>query len=142
VRRALPLTERIANSSWDEFFNDREADHVEPDVRDELRSVRTQVAQGLPVTQRWTIEENHGKVSAGSRDAVSYLWEMRRGDETRDIQVYISRTAMASSNEHLPKGVAQAKETVGRSVVASLLGVDDPPREVSVTTAGISMTMP
>jgi hypothetical protein len=142
VRRALPLTARIASSDWDAFFNDQEADDVEPDVRDELRSVRTQVAQGLPVTPRWTIEESHGEVSAHGRDAVSYRWEIRRGDETRDVQVYISRTAMASSNEHLPQEVAQAKETEGRSVVASLLGVDDPPREISVTTAGISMTMP
>jgi hypothetical protein len=49
---------------------------------------------------------------------------------------------MASSNQHLPQEVAQAKETEGRSVVATLLGVDDPPRQVSVATAGISMTMP
>jgi len=93
-------------------------------------------------TPRWTIDENHGKVSAGNRDAESFLWKIRRGDETRDVQVYISRPAMASSNEHLLQEVAQAKETEGRSVVAALLGVDDPPREVSVTTAGVSMTMP
>ena len=136
VRAALPLTEQIANSDWNDFFNDREADDVEPDVRDELRSVRTQVAQGLPVTPRWTIDENLGKVSAGMRDSVSYLWQVRRGEQTELVQVYISGTAMASADEHLPKEVAQAKITEGRSVVASLLGVDDLPREVSVTTAG------
>jgi hypothetical protein len=94
------------------------------------------------VTQRWTIAENLGKVSAGNRDADSYLWEIRRGDQTEQVQVFISRTAMASSNDHLPQEVAQAKESEGRSVVATILGVDDPPHQVSVTTARISMTMP
>jgi hypothetical protein len=49
---------------------------------------------------------------------------------------------MASANEHLPPEVARAKETNGRSVVASLLGLDEPPEEPSVTTAGISHTLP
>ncbi len=142
VRAGLSLTQRLASSAWGEFFDGREADDTERDVSAELRAVRTQVAQGLPVTQRWTIFENHGKVRSGDRDADAFLWEIRRGDETRDVQIYISRTAMASSNEGLPWEVAQAKLTDGQSVVATLLGVDDPPREVSVTTAGISMTMP
>lgn len=141
-RVGLSLTERVASASWDEFFTDREAADVERDVRDELRSVRTQVAQGLPVTQRWTIDENLGPVSPGDRDSVAFLWQIRRNEQTEHVRVFISRTAMASSNEHLPHEVAQAKESEGRSVVTSLLGVDEPPRQVSVTTAGISVTMP
>ncbi len=142
VRAGLPLTERIASAEWDGFFGEQEADDIEPDVRDELRSVRTQVAQGLPITQRWTIHENLGEVNAANRDAVSYLWRIRRGDQVEPIQIFISRTAMVSANEHLPQEVAQAKATEGRSVVATLLGLDNPPGQVSVTTAGISMTMP
>ena len=72
------------------------------------------------------------------RDAVAHLWRITRGDDARPVQVYISRTAIASANEHLPKEVAQAKATNGRSVVATLLALDDPPDEVFVTTAGIS----
>jgi len=131
-----------SHAGWDEFFAAGEPGDVEHDLRDELRSVRTQVAQGLPVTQRWTIDEYLGEVGAGDRDAFSFLWQIRRDETTERIQVFISRTAFSSSNEHLPREVAEAKETNGRSVVATLLAIDDPPRQVSVTTAGISLTMP
>jgi TIR domain len=143
VRAALSLVERLSESQWEEFFGytDLLAER-ERDVRDELRSVRTQVAQGLPVTRRWTIEADLGKVSAGRRDAVSYLWQIKRGEETRLVQVFISSTAIASENEFLPHEVAQAKETNGRSVVVTLLTLDDPPEQPSVTTAGISDTLP
>jgi hypothetical protein len=56
--------------------------------------------------------------------------------------VFISRTALASENETLPYEVAQAKDTNGRSVVATLLAMDDPPGQLSITTAGISHTLP
>ena len=49
---------------------------------------------------------------------------------------------MASDNAGLPQEVAQAKDTNGRSVVATLVSVDDPPEEVMVSTAGISLTLP
>jgi hypothetical protein len=45
-------------------------------------------------------------------------------------------------NDHLPSDVARAKETNGRSVVATLLALDDPPSQVMATTAGISLTLP
>jgi hypothetical protein len=141
VQVGLPLVNRLANSGWDEFFAETEPDAVEPDIREELRSVRTQLAQGLPVTKRWVIDGERGTVDV-RRDAVAYLWQVRRGDKTRPILVYISRTAVASADEHLPREVAQAKATNGRSVVVTLLALDDPPEEVSVTTAGISQTMP
>jgi hypothetical protein len=38
--------------------------------------------------------------------------------------------------------VAQAKETNGRSIVVTLLALEDPPEQVSVTTAGISDALP
>jgi hypothetical protein len=49
---------------------------------------------------------------------------------------------MASSNEHLPEEVAAAKNTRGRSVLSQVVGLDDPPTQVSVTTAGIRFGLP
>jgi TIR domain len=141
-RAALPLVEEVAAARWEDYFQGTELADAERDLMDEVRSVRTKVAQGLPVRPRWRIVADLGPMSAGRRDAVSHLWEIRRGDEMRRIQVYISGTAMAASNEHLPPEVARAKETNGQSVVTSLLGLDEPPEEPSVTTAGISHTLP
>jgi hypothetical protein len=44
---------------------------------------------------------------------------------------------LASANDTLPSDVVSAKETNGRSVVTSLLSLDEPPAEVMVSTAGI-----
>ena len=124
---------------WDTYFAERDVEVTERDIREELLSVRTQVARGLPVTRRWTIRRDLGAGPLQRRShAASYLWELGRGEETRIIEVVISNTAIASENEYLPKEVAQAKETTGRSVVVSLLGLEDPPEEVVVSTAGVS----
>jgi hypothetical protein len=136
----LPLVVRLANER-DQFLQPPEPDAVEPDIREELRSVRTQLAQGLPVPRRWVIDDYRGTVDV-PRDAVAHMWQVSRGDETRPILVYISRTAMASADEHLPREVVRAKTTKGRSVVVTLLALDDPPGDVMVTTAGISLTLP
>lgn len=138
VRLALPLVERLASGDWrnDEFFATHDSFlNAERDIEDELRSVRTQVAQGLPVTRRWSIDVEMGKVPV-RRDAVAYLWGIARGAETARILVMITRTALASDNEALPSEVVAAKETNGRSVVTSLLSLDAPPAEVMVSTAG------
>jgi hypothetical protein len=142
IRVGLPLVTQLAEADWDTFFGVTERADAERDIREELRSVRTQVAQGLPVTRRWTIVADSGEKMPVRRDAVSYLWPIRRGDEDRQIQVFISRTALISDDEHLPREVVQAKATDGRSVVVTLLALDDPPEEVSVTTAGVSLTLP
>ncbi len=141
IRVGLPLVGQLANADGVEFFHVAVSDDVERDIREEIRSVRNQVAHGLTVTRRWTVVADLGKGNAGNRDAVLYLWQIGRGDETRNLQVFISGPAMASRNEELPRAVAQAKATNGRSVVASLLALDDPP-QVMVTTAGISLTLP
>jgi hypothetical protein len=139
---ALPLVEQFANADWDGFFGVIESADAERDLRDELRSVRTRVAQGLPVMRRWLVVADHGQVSAGSRDAVAYLWGIQRGEETRRITVYVSGTALDSADEGLPPEVVAAKNTNGRSVLSGLVGLDDPPRQVMATTAGISLTLP
>ena len=138
VRAGLPLVGELALGDWDTYFAERDVEVTERDIREELLSVRTQVALGLPVTRRWTIRRDLGAGPPQRRDAASYLWELGRGEETRIIEVVISNTAIASENEYLPKEVAQAKETTGRSVVVSLLGLEDPPEEVVVSTAGVS----
>ncbi len=142
VRGALPLVERLATSRGDEFFADADdVDDLEREIREELLAVRTRVAQGLPVKRRWLVTTDHGQVSAGRRHAVAYLWGIQRGDETRLVTVYISGTAMAFDQGPPPEVVA-AKNTRGRSVLSSLVGLDDPPSEVMATTAGISLTLP
>jgi hypothetical protein len=141
VRAGLPLVQQIASSDWQSFFGVTEVAPAERDVREELRSVRTQVAQGLPVTRRWAVESCLGQGDAGRRDAVVYLWRIRRGEEVRTIQVFISGTALSTENEYLPSEVASAKDTEGRTAVATLAALDDPPSQVMVTTAGISLTL-
>jgi hypothetical protein len=50
--------------------------------------------------------------------------------------------AVADEHEHLLREVVQAKATNARSVVISLIALDEPPQEVTVTTAGVSLSMP
>lgn len=142
VRAALPLVSHLAEADWNEYFRIVEPQEAEPDLRDELHSVRTQVAQGLRVARRWIIVQDFGEISAGSRDAAAYLWGIARGDETRRITVFISGTALASADGGLPQEVVAAKHTRGRSVVATLVALHDPPAQVMVTTAGISRSLP
>jgi len=49
---------------------------------------------------------------------------------------------MESADEGLPQEGVAAKSTHGRSVLSTLVSLDDPPRQVMVTTAGISLTLP
>ena len=142
VRDALPLVQHLTEATWSDYFRPTEPQVAEPDIREELRAARTQVAEGLPVARRWVIDGDYGQVSAGNRDAISFLWQIRRGAETRRIQVFVTGSAVESANEHLPREVAQAKETNGRSVVSNLLSIDGPPTQVMVSTAGVSLTMP
>jgi hypothetical protein len=143
VRAAIPLVEQLANAPLEEFFT--EADDVaEPEraIREELTAVRTRVAQGLPVVGRWLVVEDLGQVNAGRRDATAYGWRIQRGEETRVIEVFISGTLMACALEGLDADVAAARTTRGRSVLGTLVGLDDPPSQISVTTAGISDRLP
>lgn len=141
IRVALPLVELIATAKWDEFFSSVEIEVAEKDVREELESVRAQVAQGLPVPRRWIIDGGlrNSVTRPDGRDGDLFVWQIRRGDEIRKICVFVSGTAMAVANDHLPREVVTAKETEGRSVVAMLASLEDPPKEVMVSTAGVSL---
>lgn len=142
VRGALPLVAHLASSDWGGFFEDHEPADAETEIRQELSAARTRIGQGLPVRGRWMVVADHGQVSAGRRDAAAYLWAVQRGDETRRITIYVSGPAMSSDDRGLSDEVVAAKNTRGRSVLSTLVGLDDPPREVMVTTAGISLTPP
>lgn len=141
VRAALPLVEQLATAQW-VFFEQADIPETEGQIREELRSVRTRVAQGLPVVSRWVIINELGEVNAGDRDATAYGWEIERGAEGRRIIVLVSGTAMSWDGEGLPPEVVAAVQTRGRSVLTTLLGLDDPPTEVMVTTAGLSFPEP
>ena len=141
VRGALPLVAHLAASDGGGFFEDYQPADAEAEIRQELIAARTRIAQGLPVRRRWMIVADRGQVSPGRRDAVAYLWVVQRGEETRQITVYVSGPAMASDDRGLSDEVVAAKNTRGRSVLSTLVGLDDPPPEVMVTTAGISLTL-
>jgi hypothetical protein len=142
LRGALPLVEQMANADRDQFFADADLAEVERDMRAELLAVRTRIAQGLPVVGRWLVVGSDGEVSAQGRDATAYHWWLQRGEERKPVTVFISGTAMASANEYLPNEVAAAKNTHGRSVLSQVSGLDDPPKQVSVSTAGIGFGLP
>ena len=108
VRESLPLVRRLASEDDNYFANEPEWDEVEADLRAELRSVRTQLAQGLPVTRRWAIDDYLGKMPT-RRDAVLHLWQIRRGDETERVEVFITASAIAST-VGLPAEVVDAED--------------------------------
>ena len=137
LQKALPITADLSESTWQDYFQARTSAEVEPDVREELRAVRSQVDRGLPIVARWRIVTEPEQVTSGGRDATAYLVRIERDRASREIVVYISGTAMATADAHLPAEVVAVRKTLGRSVVVKLLGVDNPPREVTVSTEGI-----
>jgi hypothetical protein len=135
---ALAVVAELAQATWNDYFRPRMAAEVEPDVMTELDAVRMAIAHGQPLTARWRIVGTLGEVDPPhGKDAVAYLWEIVRADEARRVAVMISRSAMASTIG-LPSEVVEAKTTEGRSAVLRYVGNDDPPREVLVSTAGIT----
>ena len=86
---------------------------------------------------RWSVIGG-GDQMPTRRDAIAYIWSIRRDGEQHEIAVYISRTALACDDSELPAEVVEAKATDGRSVAESLADVDDPPKELVVTTLGIN----
>ena len=105
-------------------------------------------AQALPVTPQpasalpWVTKGQVTALPSSERDADGFAWKLRRGDETRSIVVWISRSAMASADSGLPAEVVQAKRTRGRSVLGDLLGLDNPPGEVLVYSHGAQWESP
>lgn len=94
-------------------------------------------AEDVEILPPWTISHTDGLVGSEGRDAAAHLWWIKRGEEVRPVTVFISGTPLASADSGLPKEVAEAKRTNGRSVVEAFLGQDDPPRRAMVSTQGI-----
>ena len=134
---AVPVASHLAEAEWNDYFRVQTVADVEPDADAEIEVARVELAHGRVPPARWRIVGTAGEVNAGGRDAVAYLWEVARGDDTRRLVVFISRSAMASALG-LPPEAVEAKATAGRSAVLRFLGENEPPREASVTTAGIS----
>lgn len=126
LQEALPLVVQISEADWNDFFRVRAYGDMEAEVDEEIRAARSTVAQGLPVTARWMISRTDGLVGSGGRDASAYLWWIARDSVIRSVTVYISESTMASADSGLPADVVTAKQSSGRSVVAGLLGLDDP----------------
>jgi hypothetical protein len=75
-------------------------------------------------------------VSDFNRDASRWLWEIERDGERRRIEVMLTMPSVASANP-LPE-VRDARATKGRSALERYLADDDPPRQILVSTSGIS----
>ena len=92
--------------------------------------------------RRWNVVTDEGEVNPQGRDATAYLWGIQSGEDVRHVTVFISGTAMQSSDGTLPPEVVAAKQTRGRSVLDAYLEEDEPPRQVMVTTERVSTEMP
>lgn len=141
VPLALPLVTQLANSRQGDIFDGEDTRDLEREIRQELVAVRQRLAQGLIVKARWLVVAYNGTMPT-RRDVVAYNWTIQRGDEQREVVIYISGTAMVVDDRGLPEEVVAAKNTQGRSALASIVGLDEPPTEITVTTAGLSLTGP
>jgi hypothetical protein len=65
-----------------------------------------------------------------------YRFKIERKGAARQTDVVLSRSAMAS--KRLPDDVEQALRTNGESAVRGVLGHDDPPRKIHVSSSGIA----
>jgi hypothetical protein len=141
LRDALPLVGSLAEAVYPEDFEVLSPDQIEGDLREEIRTARSQLLQGLRLSRRWMLAGVHRQHPAERRFATVHRWEIEReGDDRRFISVYISHEVTEMSG--LPREVEQAKTTNGRSAARAALSVDEPPREISVTTHGISWRLP
>jgi hypothetical protein len=86
----------------------------------------------------WRLEDRSGPYSApwDGKDAVGWIWEIYRDDESRRVRVDVSGTAMAIADEFLPMETAEARRTHGRSEVEKILEAPNPPRRISLGTTG------
>lgn len=136
----LPVIEMLSSVDED-FALNASTEQLEADATAELLSARAHLLDGRPVPHRWRIVQPLGKNEDFNRDAIVFDWQIQRDGHTSEVHVYVSESTMGSSSG-LPTEVEEAKRTEGRSVVTTLLDLEDPPRQISVTTAGISWNLP
>jgi hypothetical protein len=86
----------------------------------------------------WHLEPDSGPFPGPweGKDAVSWVWEIYRDDESRRVLIEVSGTAMAVADEYLPEETARARATSGKSEIEKMLELDDPPSRISLGTTG------
>jgi hypothetical protein len=82
----------------------------------------------------WTIIE--GVELPSDRDGALFEWRYNVGSEQRSIFVHISGTALAVDRETLPRHVADAVTTHGRSAVEDALSRRQTPSRIQVASNG------
>lgn len=82
----------------------------------------------------WTIIE--GLERPSHRDSALFQWRYRLGSDERSMFVHISGTAMAVDKQTLPKAVADAVTTKGRSAVEDALSRRQTPAKIHVASNG------
>ena len=86
----------------------------------------------------WVIASQQPReIMSHGYDAVIWEWSLRDPDSQDDATtlVFLSGTAMAVADDHLPNVVASAKQTRGRSVVERFLHWSVPPRRIELDTS-------
>lgn len=86
----------------------------------------------------WELRQDSGPYPGPweGKDAVSWVWRIYRGDESRTVLVEVSGTAMSLAEEHLPAVTAGARATSGRSEVEKVLELEAPPERISLGSTG------
>ena len=84
----------------------------------------------------WTIDGQGEQHARAGVDAQGWLWELRRGDDARQVLVEISRTALGVEEQALPSDTAAAIKTEGRSQLVDVVELDEPPRVIVCSTDG------
>jgi hypothetical protein len=88
--------------------------------------------------QPWNIIDGPRRVDdprEGDYD-IGWVWAIARGGERRNVVVYVAGGRLGSNE--LADESNRAIRTSGRSAVADVLGDEDPPRTLVVTSAGVS----
>ena len=75
-------------------------------------------------------------------DGVTHVITIKRDEETRKVRVWVTGSAQASDPRRLPRDVAEALRTSGRSTLRGELGKSDPPAHVIVSTASVEYRVP
>jgi hypothetical protein len=101
------------------------------------QSTSRPAAEEAAATGGWSIEGEARVVASRWRDGTGYAWQLRRGEDTRRVVVWISDSVIASSAAGLLPEIAAARRTKGRSALRTHLLEDEPPAEILVASDGV-----
>jgi hypothetical protein len=87
------------------------------------------------VNVAWTVRSTPEEIDRGL-EARSWKWRIERNEDVRTVWVHVTNTALNSTQ--IPDTTRKAIETQGRSEIDAILDQDDPPAEITCTTAGCS----